>query len=125
MAIQTKKNKAIFPDIPRGEPIVQQSLHLTTVWHHSLTQLYQALQRNFSNEGLQLPILSSDDINNITAIYQPYIGKVLPQIIPNISGSKVYEYSTEQEKTFIINFTTPGDASTPVVAAAWKTVTLI
>ncbi len=127
MTTQFKKSRQIFPDIPRGQAIVTPQDHLTPVWHQSLTQLYQALQKNFSNEGLQLPQLSSTDIANIQAIYQPFVtpaNKVLPSNIPNISGVKVFNYSQEKEQTFIINFTIQGDATSPIMAAAWKTVTL-
>lgn len=127
MVTETKKAKQIFPDVPREKEFLNEKGQVTTVWHHSFTQLYQALQRNFSNEGIQIPQLSTDDLNKILASYTAAkdAGLSLTQAnLKNINGKKAFDYILSQEKTFILTFSTPGDATTPIASAAWKTVTL-
>lgn len=124
MTVQTKLPSALFPDIPREHKIVNEHGHLSPIWQRNLSSLYQGLQNNFSNEGFQLPQLSGDQINTIAAKYQQYVGAPLPPGVKNISGTKVYDYTNTAEKTFIITFATPGDSSTNVATAGWKTVTL-
>lgn len=126
--VQTKKKSPLFPDVPRGPKAINESGQFTEVWHLGFSSLFQALQKNFSNEGIQIPQLSTADLNTIL---EPYTRaaqqqKTLQEArLPNISGKKVFDYTAEAEKTFIINFVTPGNESTAVSAAAWKTVTLV
>ena len=122
---QTKLPQSIFPDFPRGEKIVTPEGELTRVWHLSIASLYQALQRNFNNEGLQIPQLDTDQINYIQNLYTPFIGLPLPRYLPNIAGKKVYDYILSEEKTFILSFSIPGNFSSNITVAQWKTVTLV
>lgn len=121
---QKKLKQAIFPDFPREQPTVDKEGKLTAHWHLQLSSLFQALQRNFSNEGLQIPRLSIEDINTIEQIYNPnLVGKKLG-FIPNISGHMVYDTSNNVPKMFIIVFTN-SDPSDTVISASWKTFTLV
>lgn len=130
MVDQTKQNQAIFPDYPREQPLIEKNGKLTTTWDMSLNSLYQALQNNFSNEGILFPALSATDIATIQSIYTPLIGQPLPQNvpgnngenIPDISGKTVFDSTNRVPKQFIITY----DGSTPpnIVTAAWKTFTL-
>ena len=120
-----KINQSIFPDFPRGSPVINKEGNFTEVWHLQMSSLFQALQKTFSNEGFQLPRLSNDDMNTILSFYTAAIGKTLQNArLPNISGRKAFNFTTESEKTFIINFTPTGNQSGTISAVAWKTVTL-
>ncbi len=128
MATEPKVRQSIFPDLPRSRSVVDHNGEFTSHWHLGMSSLFQALQRNFTNEGIQIPQLSDDDMNNILAVYKPaLIGKRLTDTNPptkNNNGKKAFNYTTNEEKTFIITFTTPGDATSTIADAAWKTVTL-
>lgn len=124
MRTQKKLKQSIFPDFPRERPAVDKDGNFTAQWHLQLSSLFQALQRNFSNEGLQIPRLASEDIDTIEKIYKPaLIGKKLG-LVPNISGHMVYDTSNNVPKMFIIAFTN-NDPSDNVTSAEWKTFTLV
>ena len=121
MTTQTKKPSSIFPDYPREQPIVEKNGHLKSKWDFSLNSLYQALQVNFSNEGILFPSLNAADIATIEAIYNPsLIGSPLPQNIPDISGKTIFDSTNRVPKIFIITY----DGSGNILTAAWKTFTL-
>lgn len=122
MVTQTKKPSAIFPDFPRDKKIAKENGEISDSWSLSLNNVYQSLQKNFSNEGIVFPPLSSTDIATIQAIYTPLIGNPLPQNTPDISGKSVFDSTNRVPKQFIITY----DGSTPpnIVTAAWKTFTL-
>src|SRR5690242_15054275 len=99
MTTQKGKPQSIFPDFPRENPTVDTDGNLTQFWSLSLSSLYQALQKNFSNEGLRFPPLNSTDMATIAALYAPYINMPLPQddpsngtqnTLPDISGASVF-----------------------------------
>lgn len=120
MTLQTKQAQSIFPDYPREQPMVDKSGTLSATWDFSLNSLYQALQANFSNEGILFPALSAANISTIQGIYTPLIGNPLPQNIPDISGKTVFDSTNRVPKQFIITY----DGSGNIVTAAWKTFTL-
>lgn len=128
MTTQTAKPQALFPDLPRTSPEVGKDGHFTKDWSLGLSLLFQALQDNFSNEGLRFPPLTAIQIAAIQAIYAPYIGIPLPQNqglqknVPDISGASVFDSTNRVPKVFIITY----DGATPpnVVTAAWKTYTI-
>ena len=120
MVTQTKKPSAIFPDIPRGQPLVDQKGMLTPDWNFALNDVFQGLQTNFSNEGILFPPLSANDIATIQAIYTPLIGSPLPQDTPDISGKTIFDSTNRVPKQFIITY----DISGNILTAAWKTFTL-
>lgn len=130
MATQTKQPQALFPDVPREVPAVDKNGNFTELWSLGLGALFQALQENFSNEGILFPSLTITQINAIQAIYTPLIGGPLPQdqagnsgqFIPDISGKTVFDSTNRVPKQFIITF----DGATPpnIVTASWKTFTL-
>jgi hypothetical protein len=121
MTTQTKKPSSIFPDYPREQPIIKKDGSLTSTWDLSLNSLYQALQSNFSNEGILFPQLDANDISTIQSIYNPsLIGSPLPQNIPDISGKTVFDSTNRVPKQFIITY----DGSGNILTAAWKTFIL-
>jgi hypothetical protein len=124
MRQQGKKAQTIFPDFPRSEKIVSPQGELTRTWHLSLASLYQALQANFSNEGIQLPQLTPSQLDTIEAIYTPLVGTVLTGRVPNISGTIVYDSYNNVPKVFIITFADPGNPASAVQSASWKTFTI-
>lgn len=130
MTTEIKQPQAIFPDLPRDTQVVDEQGRLTMHWSLGLSQLYQALQANFKNEGILLPPLTATQIAAIQALYTPYIGSPLPQsqagntqiFLPDISGQTVFDSTNRVPKCFIITY----DGATPpnIVTAAWKTYTL-
>lgn len=128
---QNKKPESIFPDYPREQTIVDKDGNINALFDLGLGSLFQALQDNFSNEGILFPSLTYAQLTIIENIYAPYIGKPLPQndptlgkqiIIPDISGKTVFDSTNRVPKQFIITY----DTSTPpkVVTARWYTFTL-
>ena len=128
---QTKKPESIFPDYPREQKIVDSDGVINPLFDLGLGSMFQALQDNFSNEGILFPSLTKTELDKIEAIYQPYIGKPLPQndptvakqkSIPDISGKTIFDSTTRVPKQFIITY----DTSTPpkIVTAKWYTFTL-
>ncbi len=120
MTTQTKLPSSIFPNFPAGEPVVKQDGTLTDTWSYSLSDVYQGLQTNFSNEGIVFPPLSSDQLDQIESIYAPLVGYQLPQGTPDISGKTVFDTTYKVPKQFIITY----DGATPpnIVTASWKTL---
>jgi hypothetical protein len=126
MAEQTPQPQSIFPDLPRDPMMVTKEGGLTQQWHLGFQSLFQALQTNFKNEGVVFPSLTIDQINDIQALYTPYIGIPLPQytpatrgqlVLPDISGQTVFDSTNRLPKQFIITY----DSSNPpnVLSAQW------
>jgi hypothetical protein len=74
MTTQTKKQQAIFPDLPRDEQVIDKDGVLTAPYRLFLQQLVMALQTNFKPEGFVVPpkptsdiiqLIDSTSINNI------------------------------------------------------------
>lgn len=122
MTIQTSKPQAIFPDFPRGTPEVDKQGNFSPGWRNGLSVLFQALQKNFKNEGILLPPLTATQIATIQALYTPFIGgsyQTMLQSLPDISGQTVFDSTNRVPKCFIITFAGPN-----IATAAWKTYTL-
>ena len=117
MATQSKLPQSLFPDYPREPKIVNDKGELDSSWSLGLSALFQALQKNYKNEGIQFPQLDITSINNIAAIYAPYIGVPLPTNIPDISGQTIFDTTNRIPKQFIITY----DTATPpnVTSAQW------
>lgn len=111
--------KSIFPDLPREVPAVDKDGDFNELWSLGFASLFQALQENFSNEGILFPPLTATEIASIQSLYTPYIGSPLPMTLPDISGKTVFDSTNRVSKQFIITY----DGSTPpnIVTAAWKT----
>lgn len=125
MTTQTNKPQAIFPDVPRDPHSVDKEGNFTQSWMLAFSSLFQGLQKNFSNEGLRLPLLTATEMATITSFYTPYIGSPLPQdqsggtqvFLPDISGAMVFDSTNRAANVFSITY----DASTPpnVSTAGW------
>lgn len=122
MTTQSKLPQSIFPDYPREQPMVNKDGFTNPLWSLSLSALFQALQVNFKNEGILLPLLTATQITSIQNIYTPLIGAPLPQNIPDISGQTIFDSTNRVPKVFIITY----DGATPpnITAASWKTYTV-
>ena len=124
MTVPNQKNKpqAIFPDCPKDPKIIEENGNITHGWLLFFSQLSQALQATFSNEGFFFPPLTATQIAAIQAIYTPLIGNPLPLNIPDISGKNVFDSTNRVPKEFIITY----DGATPpnITAGSWKTFTL-
>lgn len=124
MAEQQNKN-AIFPDLPREIPAVDKQGNFNSLWSLGLASLFQALQKNFKSEGIVLPSLTTDQANQIAALYTTYYNptrRPLPPGIEDISGQMIYNTTIEIPQVFIISY----DSSTPqnVTGARWWTFTI-
>ena len=125
MTTQTSTPQAIFPDLPRDPHSIDDQGNFTQTWMLAFSSLFQGLQKNFSNEGLRLPLLSATEMATIAALYTPYIGSPLPQnqaggtqlFLPDISGAMVFDSTNRAANVFSITY----DASTPpnVSTAGW------
>lgn len=56
----------IIPNVPMG-PLVTESENPTTEWKMFFSQLVQGMQKSLSNEGFEIPQLSTSDIAKLTA----------------------------------------------------------
>ena len=120
MTTQTKLPQSIFPDLPRESPAIDKNGDFTSLWELGLSALFQALQRNFKNEGIVFPNLDSTSISTIQNLYTSYIGgtyNALTVALPDISGQTVFDYTNKVSKQFVI----ATDTSTPplVTLAEW------
>lgn len=122
MADNTDLPQPIFPDMPRGSPVISKDGGFESSWNLGLSSLFQALQTNYSNEGLILPPITTDQANIITSKYLPYIGNPLPPGVQDISGKVIYNPTIELPQIFIISF----DGATPpnVTGVGWFTFTI-
>lgn len=114
---------SIFPDMPREIPTVDEKGNFMPLWSLAFSSLFQALQRNFKNEGILFPALSATNIALIQSIYTPLIGSSLPLDIPDISGQTVFDTTNRVPKQFIITY----DASTPpnILSASWLMINVM
>jgi hypothetical protein len=110
--------QSIFPDLPREIPAMDKNGNFSPLWSLGLSALFQALQKNFKNEGILFPPLNATDIANIQVLYTPYIGLPLPTGLPDISGQTVFDSTNRVSKQFVITY----DGATPpnIVTAQWR-----
>lgn len=110
--------QSIFPDLPREVPIIDKNGNFSPLWSLGIAALFQALQRNFKNEGIVFPPLSATEIADIQSLYTPYIGSPLPMGLPDISGQTVFDSTNRVSKQFVITY----DGATPpnIVTAQWR-----
>lgn len=115
--------QALFPDLPREVPVLDDSGDFSPLWSLGFSSLFQALQENYKNEGILLPRLSSEQMGLIQQIYQPYIGTNLPNNIQDISGQTAFDVTNRLTKQFIITY----DESNPpnILFADWIILTMM
>jgi hypothetical protein len=125
MVTQIKQRQSIFPDFPRGTPTVDKNGNFTENWRLGLSSVFQGLQKNFTNEGIQIPQLPESDLDTIEAPYTALGSNLKPLgLLPNIAGKMVYDTTNNVPKMFIIVFQNTDDPSSNVTSASWKTFTL-
>jgi len=122
MSIFLKLDQSLFPDVPRTPNVTDDSGKLNEDWRIGFAQIYQALQANFSNEGIALPPVTPTQQGVVTAYYTTLVGAPLPVGVKDISGRTIYDPVNQVPKVFIITF----DGATPpnVTGASWKTYTI-
>jgi len=110
--------QSIFPDLPREIPVIDKNGNFSPLWSLGIAALFQALQRNFKNEGIVFPPLSATEIADIQSLYTPFIGLPLPMGLPDISGQTVFDSTNRVSKQFVITY----DGATPpnIVTAQWR-----
>src|ERR1700758_1120025 len=120
MTTQTALPQAIFPDLPRTNPEVDKQGNFSKDWSLGFSLLFQALQTNFSNEGIKFPALTAAQMADIAAMYTPYINQPLPQdqglqqTLPDISGATVFDVTNRMPNQFVLTY----DASIPPKVAS-------
>lgn len=116
------RQQSLFPSLPRGKKIADKDGNIDAGWSLGLTSLFQACQRQFSNEGYSIPPLTTADADAIQSLYTPYIGHPLPAFLPDISGNMIFNATSRVPQMFIITY----DGASPpnITAASWKTFTL-
>lgn len=92
----SRKQQAIFPDLPRGKKVVEDNGELTPEWELFLNQLILALQTNIKPEGIVVP---------------PQIASNILQLTGSASNNNILYDSTNNEFKGNVNGT-------------WKTFTL-
>lgn len=117
--------QSLFPDLPRETPAVNKEGNFNDLWALGLSSLFQALQRNYKNEGILIPPLSDAQATDIANLYTQYYTPTpipLPPGVPDISGQMIYNTTITKPQIFVINY----DGSTPpnVTAARWWTFTI-
>lgn len=114
--------QAIFPDLPREVPVIGENGDFAPLWSLGLSSLFQALQENYKNEGIIFPRLSAANIATIQAVYNPtYIGMLLPNGVPDISGQTVFDTDNRVSKQFVITYNVDGTVAT----AVWRTLAYV
>lgn len=124
MATQQQIPQSIFPDYPRQQPTVDKEGNLVPQVDLAFSQLFQALQSNFKNEGIVFPPLTASQMSTIQGLYTPYVGgsyNTLTMNLPDISGQTVYDSTTQISNQFII----AQDNSGNVTLAEWVPLTFM
>ena len=127
MTMQNISNpSSIFPDLPRESPAVDKDGNFTYLWSLGFASLFQAAQANYKNEGILLPVLTTDQANDIAGVYMKYYTPMdipLEPGVPDISGQMIYNKTILAPQVFIISY----DGATPpnVTGARWWTFTII
>jgi hypothetical protein len=62
---QSRKQQAIFPDLPRDKHLVDTSGNITPHWDLFFQQLVMALQTNLKPEGFVIPPQSASNIASL------------------------------------------------------------
>jgi hypothetical protein len=65
---QTRKQQAIFPDLPRDPQVIDENGKMTEIWKWYFQSLTLALQTNFNPEGILVPSQSAANIALLTGI---------------------------------------------------------
>lgn len=86
---QTRKQQAIFPDLPRDKKVVDNEGNMMPSWLLFFQQLVMSLQTNFKPEGIVTPPKPSSEIANL--------GNVSEAI-----GNILYDNTTNQFKGIIL-----------------------
>jgi hypothetical protein len=68
MATQTKLPIAIFPDLPRMTPFMDERGMMHPLWQFYFDQLTLALQTQFKPEGYVIPPQTAANIANLTGV---------------------------------------------------------
>lgn len=63
---QTRKQQAIFPDLPRDKQMVDNRGYIKPAWDLFFQQLVMTLQTNFKPEGIVIPPQALTNINLLT-----------------------------------------------------------
>ena len=105
MTTQQKQQQSIFPDYPREQPAIDKNGNFNALWELGLSALFQALQTNFKDEGIRIPLLSAVNMATIQALYMNYIGgtyNALTLALPDISGQTVFDTDNYITNQFVI-----------------------
>ena len=118
--------QSIFPDYPREQPAVDKQGNFNALLDIGLGALFQALQENYKNEGIRIPLLSASNMTLIQNLYNAYVGgpyNTLTMAQPDISGQTVFDKTMFTMNQFVIG----QDAASPPNAtlAQWMPFAMI
>ena len=92
---ETPLQQNYIPDLPRDLTISKDG-NLSHDLQLGLSNLFQTLQNFVTNQGVRLPALTMTQRTNIETFYQSFIGKRLPQNVPNIAGTLASDYTSSK-----------------------------
>jgi hypothetical protein len=109
-----------IPDLPRDMSVGKDG-NLSFDLQSGLSNLFQTLQTLVTNQGIRPPALTMVQQTNIATFYTSFVGKKLPQNVPNIAGTIASDASSSGPIVFIMTF----DPTTLFVLAtpSWRTIT--
>lgn len=110
-------SNSIFPDLPRETPAVDKEGNFSFLWSLGMASLFQALQKNFKNEGIMFPPLTDTQMTSIQNLYASFVGgsyQTMLQSLPDISGQTVFDSTTSIPNQFVI-----AKQSDTVILANW------
>jgi hypothetical protein len=98
--ITGKKQNALFPDIPRDSKLVDENGEITPLWKKYFEDNTQALQSNYSPEGLAAPQQSASNIALLTGTQST--GRILYDSTNNLFKGNVIVGGVNVWKTFTL-----------------------
>lgn len=106
MVTQVAKKQSLFPDLPRQLPVIDEKTgDFSSIWSLGFSSLFQALQKNWKNEGILIPPLTPANMQIIQDLYFNYIGGTynnLTKNLPDISGQIIFDNDTYITNQFVI-----------------------
>ncbi len=123
---QARKLQSFIPDSPRDNKAIDEDGTLSADYQLFIDQLILGLQSNLTPEGWMLPLLTASQLATVQAVYTPYIAGTYPdmlKVLPDISGSIVFDSTNRIPKVFIITY---NGATPPIILTAqWRAYVLV
>ena len=106
MATQTRKQQAVFPDLPRTSQVLDKDGNMLGEWLLYFQNLTLALQTNFKPEGIVVPSQTAANIalltNTVANPDSPYLAGSLANILYDSTNDAFKGNIAGTWKTFIL-----------------------